>query len=160
MNAPADNGGTTRIPAALPFLAMAALAIIGGGVLAAVMAHAPSRKILWAVAYLVLVAGVAQAVLGMGQALLAMRASSGPVRAIEWLAFNLGNAGVMGGTFLSSWSVVLVGTLLFVVALAMFLQATWVARRGWWIHTYRTLIVFIGGSSIVGLVLSVVLAKP
>ena len=114
-----------RIEPALPFLLMSALAIVGGGVLAAAMAHAPSRKLLWTVAYLVLVVGATQTALGAGQALLTTRAATAPARVAEWALFNLGRAGVIGGTLCSSRPVLWLGTLLFAASLAVFL---WVTR--------------------------------
>lgn len=142
-----------RANAAMPFLIVGALAIVGGGTVAAAMAHAPSRKLMWAVAYLVLVVGVMQAVLGIGQALLVICETAASIRALECVMFNLGNAGVIVGTLLSFWPLVLAGTLLFALALAIFLQATRCAKAGWLIRAYRVLIVCIGGSAIVGLVL-------
>jgi hypothetical protein len=156
MTAPTRLAWCERVNPALPFLLVAALAIVGGGALAAAMAHVPSRKVLWAVAYLVLVVGVTQAALGVGQALLATRTVSMPVRLAEWAMFNLGSAGVMGGTLCSSPLLVVTGTLLFAVSLALFLLATRGARSGWPILAYRALLVFIGGSAVVGVVLATV----
>ncbi len=156
MSAPARPAWCERVPSAVPFLVVSALAIVGGGVVAAAMAHAPSRKLMWAVAYLVLVVGVTQAVLGVGQALLATRQASVSVRAVEWLMFNLGSAGVIGGTLWTCSVLLQSGTLLFAVALAMFGYATRGSCAGWPIHAYRALLVFIGGSAIVGLVLAAV----
>lgn len=155
-----DQTPWIRVRAAMSFVVMAALAVVGGGVLAAAMAHAPNRMVMWAVAYLVLVVGVIQAVLGVGQALLLQRVPAGRTRIIEWLAFNAGSAGVITGTVVSSWRVVLLGTLLFALALVIFLYATRVARRGWPILAYRLLIVFMGGSAIVGLLLSALRTAP
>src|SRR6185312_9648817 len=59
-----------RLRAARPFLLTALLALLFAGFVAAAIAHAPTRSLVWMVAYLVLVAGVAQGVLGLGQALL------------------------------------------------------------------------------------------
>lgn len=154
MSAPTRSSWCERISPALPFAVMAALAIIGGGALAAAMAHAPSRKLLWAVAYLVLVVGVTQAALGVGQALLATSETARSMRAVEWVMFNLGSTGVVGGTLWSCDLLLQAGTLLFAVALAMFAYATRRARAGWPIHAYRALLVFIGGSAVVGLVLA------
>lgn len=158
MNAQTRLAWCERVNTAMPFLVVAALAIVGGGALAAAMAHAPTRKLFWAVAYLVLVMGVTQAALGVGQALLATREASRPVRVAEWATFNLGNAGVMGGTLCSSQWLVVVGTLLFAASLLLFLLATRGARSGWPILAYRTLLVFIGGSAVVGVVLTMVRA--
>lgn len=158
MSAPAQPAWCERAGSALPFLVVAALAIVGGGVVAAAMAHAPSRKLLWMVAYLVLVVGVMQAVLGIGQVLLAVRETAASVRAVECALFNFGNAGVIVGTMWSHWPLVLAGTLLFAAALAIFLHATHRARGGWLIFAYRVLIVCVGGSAMVGLVLAAVRA--
>ncbi len=160
MKAPARLAGCERVGPAVPFLIVAALAIIGGGAVAAAMAHAPSRKLFWMVAYLVLVVGVTQAVLSVGQALLATRETPVSARVLEWVMFNLGNAGVIGGTLGSSRALVWVGTLLFAASLAVFLLATRRVRGGWPILAYRTLLVFIGGSAVVGLVLAVVRTTP
>ena len=160
MIAPTRLAWCERISSALPFLMVSALAIIGGGVIAAAMAHAPSRKLLWAVAYLVLVVGASQAVFGVGQALLASRATSVSTRVAEWTMFNLGNAGVIGGTLCSSQPLVWLGTLLFVASLVVFLLATRGVRGGGAILAYRTLLVLIGGSAVVGLVLATVRAAP
>ncbi len=156
MSAPVPHAWCTRIDAALPFLLVAALAIVGGGVVAAAMAHAPSRKLFWMVAYLVLVVGVTQALLGVGQALLAVGETAAGVRAVEGVLFNLGNIGVIAGTLYSYWPLVLTGTLLFVAALAIFLHATRHPRGRLAIHAYRALTVCIGGSAVVGVVLAAV----
>ena len=158
MNTPARGAWCERINSVVPFLLVSALAIVGGGAVAAAMAHAPSRKLFWMVAYLVLVVGVTQAVLGIGQALLATRETAAPVRAVEWILFNLGNAGVVVGTMVSIWPLLLTGTLLFAAALAVFLYATRHARGGWTIYAYRALTAGLAGSAIVGLVLAAVRA--
>jgi hypothetical protein len=160
MSTPTDLVWSERIKPALPFLLMSALAIVGGGVLAAAMAHAPSRKLLWTVAYLVLVVGATQTALGAGQALLTTRAATAPARVAEWALFNLGSAGVIGGTLCASRPVLWLGTLLFAASLALFLWATRGVRGGWPIIAYRTLLVLLGGSAVVGLVLAMVRARP
>lgn len=50
------------------------------------------------------------------------------------------------------------GTLLFAASLVAFLWSTRGVRGGWAIRAYRTLLVLIGGSAVVGLVLTVVRA--
>ena len=160
MNTPTRDAWCERINSAVPFLLVGALAIVGGGAVAAAMAHAPSRKLFWMVAYLVLVVGVTQALLGIGQALLATRETARPVRTVEWVLFNLGNAGVIGGTIWSIWPLLLTGTLLFAAALTIFLHATRHARGGWTIYAYRALTAGLGGSAIVGLVLAAIRGSP
>ena len=107
-----------------PFFATGTLAIIGGGIASAIAAQNPSYLASWAVAYLVLVVGVAQIALGAG---LAEFGQGNPaihsLRSIFAL-FNLGNAGVLAGTLLQdrvSHSVLLVdlGSLLLAGALLL-----------------------------------------
>ncbi|HEV7123359.1 MAG TPA: hypothetical protein VGN24_08030 [Rhodanobacter sp.] len=138
---------------------MSALAIMGGGLLAAAMAHAPSRKLMWTVAYLVLVVGATGAALGVGQALLPKRAPPVSTRLAEWVLFNLGYAGVIGGTLGPSRSLLWLETL-FATSLALFVLATRGGRGGWPILAYRTLLVLLGGSAVVGPVPAMVRARP
>lgn len=147
----------TRLAATWPFLATALLAILAGGVVAAAMAHAPTRLLMWMVAYLVLVAGMAQVVLGLGQALLPTKLPSLRWRAGEWLLFNAGNAGVIVGTLRDfSWLVVM-GTALFVASLATFLFGVRdAAHGGWLLHVFRAVLVIVCLGACVGLVLSII----
>lgn len=62
---------------AIPFVVIGAASVLLGGVLSAASAGSPSYTSSWAVAYLVLVAGAAQLVLGIGQAELASKRPSG-----------------------------------------------------------------------------------
>lgn len=142
-----------RLRVAWPFALAAVLALLGGGVLSAAMAHAPSRTAMWAVAYLVLVVAVVQAVLGVGQAWLLRRPPAARLCALQWLAFNAGSAGVIAGTVLATWPLVLGGTLAFVLALALFLLATRMAR-GRIALAYRVLVLAMALSAGVGLLLS------
>lgn len=143
-----------RLSAAMPFLVIATLAIVGAGVVAAASAHAPTQPLMWMVAYLVLVVGTAQAALGMAQAWLSLSPPSPSFRITQFILFNAGNAGVIGGTLCSYWPLVLVGTLLFTIALAMFLHNSWTARGGWPIHVYRLLLAILFAGATVGIVLS------
>lgn len=126
-----------RAAIAAPFLAVALLAIVAGGLLAAVVAHAPSRALVWMVAYLVLVVGVAQALFGVAQAWLAGRLPS--LRLVAWqcMLFNLGNTGVITGTLMGRAPVVVLGTAAFTLALVSFLAGTRGARPGWPLTAYR-----------------------
>lgn len=146
--------GNERLSAAMPFLIVAALAVVSAGVIAAAMAHAPSQPLVWMVAYLVLVVGVAQAALGIAQGWLSLTPPSVSFRTVEFTLFNTGNFGVIVGTLCSSWPVVVAGTLLFTAALAMFLYSSWRSRGGWPTHVYRLLLTVLFGSATVGLVLS------
>lgn len=146
--------GHQRLSAALPFFIVATLAMVGAGVVAAAVAHAPSQPLVWMIAYLILVVGVAQAALGGAQAWLSLSPPSMAFRVTEFILFNAGNTAVIGGTLCSSWTAVLAGTLLFAAALAMFLYSSWKSRGGWVIHVYRLLLAILFAGSVVGLLLS------
>ncbi|HEU4857129.1 MAG TPA: hypothetical protein VFS86_07495 [Rhodanobacteraceae bacterium] len=145
----------TRWHAAQPFVVTGAVAIIAGGFIAAGVARRPLQHLVWMSAYLVLVAGIAQIVFGAGQAWLPTRLAGTRWIAAEWGIFNLGNAGVITGTLMGSFPLVLVGTLLFAVGIALFLLGTHAANRRGWLLGYRVLLGLIFLSSLVGLALSV-----
>lgn len=138
-----------------PLLFTGALAIIAGGMLSAALAAAPTRAVMWLVAYLVLVVGVAQIALGAGQWRLAPRPVPGTLLACQWLLFNGANALVMTGTLLAHPAVVAGGTLALVVALGLFLRGVHGAVGGWWVYAYRLLVVLLGCSALVGVALSI-----
>lgn len=106
-------------------------AIVAGGVTAAAIAHAPTRHGVWAVAYLVLVAGVAQVGLGLGQALLATQTPTPRLVTAELLAWNVGNAAVIIGTIAGVSPVVYVGSALLVIGLALFVFAARGGQQRW-----------------------------
>jgi hypothetical protein len=143
-----------RLVAALPFACVALLAIVAGGLVAAISAHAPSRPLVWMVAYLVLVAGITQAALGTGQAGLSGRAPSMRQVAMQCLVFNLGNAGVIAGTLGGSARLTDAGTVAFVIALLMFLRGTRGACAGWLIFVHRGVLALVAAGAVVGMLLS------
>lgn len=151
---PALASWRLRMSAARPFLIVATTAIVGGGGVAAAVAHAPTRHLVWMVAYLVLVGGVVQVALGLGQALLPATLPSRQFRAGECVLFNLGNAGVIMGTLLSATFVVALGTLVFVASLAMFLAGLRGSARGWMVNLLRGVLLLTGCGAIVGLILT------
>ncbi|WAX56063.1 hypothetical protein M6B22_16170 [Jatrophihabitans cynanchi] len=143
-----------RLRAALPFATVGAACVVGGGVVAAATAHAPTEHALWAVAYLVLVGGVGQLALGAGQAWLAGAPPSTAVLAVEFAAWNVGNAAVIAGTIAGIVWLTDVGGVLLVLALALLLTGTAGARPGWLLRGYRALIVIVLVSIPIGLVLA------
>lgn len=144
-----------RMRAALPFVLMAVIAILVGGSLAAAFAHAPTQIVVWAVAFLALVAGLAQVAFGVGQAWLAARPLRPRFVVAECVLFNLSNLGVIVGSVLACVPLVAAATALFVVTLCMFLFGVRGARAGWAIYAFRGLLAAIAISSLVGLALSV-----
>lgn len=142
-----------RWRAARPFAWLGVAAIIAGGLVAAAVAHRPVQQLVWMSGYLVLIVGVAQIVLGAGQAWLSERAPSPGWVAGEWVVFNLGNASVIAGTLAGSFGLVAAGTALFALGIALFLLGTRGTGGGWQLG-YRVLLGLVFLSSLVGLALS------
>lgn len=142
------SGGT-----AVPFLAVGILAIVIGGLFSAATARSATYHSAWSVAYIVLVVGVAQVALGVGQWWLAAHRIPVGILVGELLVFNLGNLGVVLGTVLAASIWVDVGSALLVVALATFGWKVWSPRRsGWVLLAYWALIVLLSASVIIGLI--------
>lgn len=153
-----------RLASASPWLAFGVATVVVGGLVAAVVAHDPSEKPVWASAYLVLVAGVAQIGLPLGRTLLAARPPAPGAVARDFVVFALGNAGVVVGTLIDVVWLVDVGGALLVLALALMVRGVrgasgaapyptsgWLASLVW---TYRVLVVVLLVSIPVGLVLA------
>lgn len=140
---------------AAPFLGLGGVAILVGGLISAGTASVAGYSSAWAVAYLVLVVGVAQIAFGVGQAWLSDHRPSPRLRGAQFLAYNVGNVGVLLGTLSGNVWMVDVGGLLLVAALALFLRGvrSTTARGGWALVAYRGLLLIILISVPVGLVL-------
>jgi len=145
-----------RIAAATPFAVLGVAAILAGGGIAAAIAHHPTQYLVWMVAYLVLVVGAMQCVFGAGQAWLAERPPAAGTAWGQWGLFNLGNAGVIGGTLCDRSDAVAAGTVLFVAALVWFFFGIHRARARGWGVVYRVLLGLILLSACVGLTISAV----
>lgn len=139
---------------AAPFALVATVAVIAGGLIAAIVAHDPSRYAVWAVAYLVLVVGVIQFALAAGQALLATERLSTPFLTTECVLLNVGNVGVIVGTLLGFGIVVDAGGVLLIIALTMFLYGIRGTRERWLRYVYCALLLFVLLSIATGLGLS------
>lgn len=144
-------------PAAAPFAAAGAACVVAGGLIAAATAQAPSQLASWATAYLVLVGGVAQAVLGTGQALLTSRPPGRPGIAAELTAWNAGNGAVLAGTLLGADWLADVGGVLLAAVLALMIAATRGVTRqpAWPLHLYRALAALVLVSIPAGLLIAV-----
>lgn len=147
-----------ELRAALPFLVTAAVAVISAGLLAAFLAHLPSRQLLWTVAYLVLVVGVGQAALGTGRAWFSGRVPVPRTALLECVLFNLANAGVIAGTLLGQRTALWAGTALFAVVLLRFLWTSRGARGARLLAAYRLGTAFLLASAATGLFLSLLRA--
>lgn len=137
-----------------PSFLIGGAAIVAGGLVAAITATDPLEHGAWVAAYLVLVVGVAQIALGLGQAWLTVVPPGREAVAAELAIYNLGNAGVIGGTLAGLTWLVDAGGILLVAALVMYLAATRRARDGWVTLTYRGLIAIVLVSIPVGLILA------
>lgn len=151
---------SARVPAkwspTLPFAAFGAACVILGGLVSAAIAPTPTEHGSWAVAYLVLVGGVAQVALGAGQALLAPTAPSRHVVRSEMAGWNTGNAAVLAGTLVGFAWLTDIGGAILVVSLALVISQTRGAARrpAWPLYLYRGLVTLLLVSIPVGLVLA------
>lgn len=112
----------------VPFAVVAGIGVVAGGLVSAAAAGAPSYTSSWAVAYLVLVVGVAQLALGVGQAHLAADPPSDQLILVEIVVFNVANIAILAGTVFDWIVLVYAGSGLFIVALALFLWAVRLAK--------------------------------
>jgi hypothetical protein len=141
---------------AAPFAVLGTASIVAGGLVAAVTATAPTEHASWSAAYLVLVVGVAQVALGVGQALLVSQSPTRRDIMLEFLSFNAGNAAVMLGTLLEQTWMVDGGGALLALALVVFLRAVRTPRvnAGWLLRSYQLVIVIVLVSVPIGLLLA------
>lgn len=145
-----------RWPCVRPFLVVGTLCIVAGGVVAAVTRPTGFVNGSWLAAYLVLVGGVAQIFLGLGQAWLA--AEPPPVRAViaELVAWNLAAAAVIAGTLLTVPVLTTLGGVCLVVALLAFIVGVRGAARAprWAYVVYRALTAIVLVSTPIGLAMA------
>lgn len=144
----------------LPFVLTGVLCVIAGGLVAAVTAPAPTEHGTWVAAYLVLVGGVAQAGLGLGQAMFTARTSARVV-AVEAVGWNVGNASVIVGNLLGVTALVDLGGAFLVIALILLARGVSPARARpvaggakWYLHGYRLLVLILLVSIPIGLILA------
>lgn len=139
--------------ASLPFRVVAVLAIIAAGLIAAAVAYDPTKPVIWMVAYLVLVTGVVQYALGVGQAAIASAAPRPATIWGQWVLLNLGHAGVVGGTLLTNLALLAAGTLLYDLAMTWFAVAVRGGAPGWRRAGYWLLTLVMVASSLIGITL-------
>lgn len=144
--------------AAWAMVGLGAGCVVGGGLASAATAFAPTEHTAWAVAYLVLVGGVAQVGLGLAQILFSRPGGSGAVVAAETALWNVGNAAVLAGVLASTAVLVDIGGALLVVALALAVYGVRGARgTGGWrvaLFTFRVLVILLLLSIPAGLLLA------
>jgi hypothetical protein len=139
--------------AAAPFVFLGSACVIGGGLASAATAPSATLHSAWAVAYLVLVAGVAQIVLGIAQVAMAATVPPRLLLGTQLATWNVGNAAVLVGTLTNVMPLTDLGGALLVVALALVLAAIRAGRGGRAATVLRLLVLLLLVSIPVGLVL-------
>jgi hypothetical protein len=139
-----------------PFVAIGGMSVIVGGFVSAATAFSPSYTASWAVAYLVLVAGIGQIILGLGQEWLALGQPSARIILGEVVLFNAANIAVLAGTLTTSLVLVDLGGGLFLIALALFLWRVRAARTDskWILYGFRLVIGILIVSTPIGLIIA------
>lgn len=145
-----------RLQRAVPFAVIGSVGIIGGGIAAAVTGPTDWKRGSWVAAFLVLVVGVGQIVLGAGQAALARFAPTPRIVATECVLYNVSAALVIIGTLIHRPVVVAIGSVVLLGALAMFAFAAPIStRRNRLAATaYRLILAVLLISTPIGVVLS------
>ncbi|MEO8691672.1 MAG: hypothetical protein ABI397_02695 [Candidatus Saccharimonas sp.] len=141
-----------------PLLAAGAVAIVVGGMVAAFSAANPSRIALWASAYLVLVIGVVQILIGVGMAFVHEKLIARQVWTIFAL-LNIGSLSILIGTVMktqmtNSFSVVIAGSIVYVAAMVLGLLGLRGSHSSWWRFDYVALLIAGIVSAGIGAVLS------
>ncbi|MEO6795319.1 MAG: hypothetical protein ABI253_12925 [Mycobacterium sp.] len=147
-----------RRAAFTPFAVAGVGAIVAGGVLAAaIAAPSPTRHGVWAVAYLVLVLGVGQLIIGAGQVLLVPEPPTRRMAAVTAAAFNVSGAAIVLGVVTGYLVVFDVGSALLFVVLAGWLYGVRRStRRGWTLVAYRLFITALIVSIPIGMLITTV----
>ena len=135
------------------FVYLGAACIVAGGLVAAASAPAHSEVGAWAAAYLVLVGGAAQVMLGVAQGVFSPGRVTGLVVALQVVLFNAGNAAVVAGTATGILVVGDIGALVLLVALVLAAGATR-GLGGLAVGFYRAIVVVLALSVPVGSVLA------
>jgi hypothetical protein len=146
------------------FVACGAAYLTAAALVAAVHATAPVTRGWWLVAFLSLVGGVSQLLLGPGLLALARRsgapAPGARAAGAELVLWNLGTLTVAVADLAPSMVGVVAGSALLVIALALFAGALRRIRatarhpaRGW-VGAYALLLVFLAASVVVGVLLT------
>lgn len=145
-----------RLRRIAPLLLCGAVGVVGGGIAAAVTGPTDWVRGSWVAAYLVLVVGVGQIVLGAGQGLLARSAPPPRIVWLEWLLYNASAAVVIVGTLIHRPGVVAVGSVILLAALLMFAFALPLAKRRHHLGTllFRAVLLVLIVSTPVGVILS------
>lgn len=145
-----------RVRAAAPFVALASVSIVAGGLVAAVTGPTDFDKGSWLAAYLVLVGGVSLLVLGIGQATFARQLPTRLVITTELATWTMSMMAVIAGTLSESVYTTILGGTLLLQALLNFIAAvrdpSGIGGRLVWL--YRAMIAILVVSIPIGLLLA------
>jgi hypothetical protein len=151
---PRDRSPWHLAPGLAPFVGVGVVAIVAGGLVAAVSRPTGWSDGPWVAAYLVLVAGVGQVGLGAGQAMYAGSPCSRRRVRAQLALLNGSSLLVVGGTLAAAPALVTVGSALLLGALVSFARATGGrggGRRAW---LYLALLAVLIGSIPIGTALA------
>lgn len=143
-------------PYAWAFASIAGAMIVAGGLIAAVNSAAPFAHGSWLAAYLVLVGGVAQLLLGVGCLGLPLPRLSARLRRAQLGLWNVGNLVVVVGVLGDSVGVVAAGSAIVLGGLGVFAAGGGPScrfERGR-VIIYRLVILGLAGSVVIGAVLA------
>jgi hypothetical protein len=149
----ANERRTEALQQAVPGIGLGTACVVAGGLVAAGTSVTPSEHGSWLGAYLVLLAGVAQVALAVGQALLAPRPLSSRALVTELIAWNTGSAAVAGGTLAGLALLVDIGGALLLLTLTLLVRAVRDNDRThrWAMLAYRLLVLGLVVSIPIGL---------
>lgn len=138
------------------FVAVAGVMIVAGGLVAAINSAAPFAHGSWLAAYLVLVGGVAQLLLGIGCLALPAPRLSARLRQAQIGLWNAGNATVAGGVLIGAVALVIVGSVVLLAALGGFAVGAGPgpANGRGRVILYRIALLGLAGSVVVGSMLA------
>lgn len=138
------------------FVAVAGVMIVAGGLVAAINSAAPFAHGSWLAAYLVLVGGVAQLLLGVGCLALPAPRLSARLRGAQLGLWNAGNAAVAAGVLTGAVGLVIAGSVAVLAAVGGFAVgggAVPANGRGR-VILYRIALVGLAGSVVIGSILA------
>ena len=148
-----DSGGMLRDVldrSSAAFALLGGALVVAGGIVAAVNSAAPFAHGSWLAAYLVLVAGISQVLLGVGRLALLVREPPRRLIRAQLLLWNAGSVAVPAGVLGDAALPVTAGSVALLAALACFAAGV----RGVPLHAgvlaYHALIVALAASVIVG----------
>jgi len=146
-----------RLRRAAAFGVLGSVGVIAGGIAAAVTGPTDWKRGSWVAAFLVLVVGVGQIALGLGQAALAKVPPTQRTVAIECALYNASAGFVITGTLVHRPVVVAVGSVVLLGALLMFAFAAPIStnRHRLGALLYRAVLAILIISTPVGVVLSI-----